>query len=614
MTRPAAGPPGPGHDPRWAEAATVAALFAIDPGGTRGVSLRALAGPVRDRWLDLLRRLMPAGAPLRRVPLHITDGNLLGGLDLAATLQAGRPVAARGVLAEAHGGAVLLAMAERLPAGTAARLAAVLDHGEVRVERDGFAARSDASLGVVALDEGIEEDERPPDALLDRLSFLLDLTGIAARDAGDLSIDAREIAAARALLPSVATPDRVLEAICATAMALGVHSARAPLLALRVARAAAALDGRATVSEEDASLAARLVLAPRATQVPASQEETEEAPPEEPDQPDQQASAEDQTSPDPPPEQPEQDTAADKPLEDVVLAAAKAAIPEGLLAKLMEGLGNRTWAAAQGRAGAMQTGGTRGRPAGVRRGEPKAGARLNVIETLRAAAPWQPLRRQARLTGSAPDARVEVRKDDMRVNRIKRRSQTATIFLVDASGSSAFQRLAEAKGAVELLLADCYVRRDQVALIAFRRQEAELLLPPTRSLVRTKRCLAELPGGGGTPLAAGLDAAAALAGSLARKGVTPTVVILTDGRANVSRDGTKGRGGKAEADATDAAKTLRAQGTRALLVDTSAQPSEAARRIAGEMGALYIPLPYADAARLSTVVRAATARPEGVTR
>ena len=104
---------------------------------------------------------------------------------------------------------------------------------------------------------------------------------------------------------------------------------------------------------------------------------------------------------------------------------------------------------------------------------------------------------------------------------------------MDASGSSALHRLAEAKGAIELLLASCYVRRDRVALVAFRGQSAELLLPPTRSLVRAKRSLASLPGGGGTPLAAGIDVSLLLADAVQRRGGTPTIVLLTDGRANV---------------------------------------------------------------------------------
>jgi magnesium chelatase subunit D len=249
----------------------------------------------------------------------------------------------------------------------------------------------------------------------------------------------------------------------------------------------------------------------------------------------------------------------------------------------------------------MQRSALRGRPAGVRRGEPRGSARLNVVETLRAAAPWQRLRRGGR---PAP-ARVEVRRDDFRVSRLKHRAQTTTLFVVDASGSAALHRLAEAKGAVELLLADCYVRRDRVALLAFRGRGAELLLPPTRSLVRAKRSLAGLPGGGGTPLAAGIEAAAALADGVRRRGETPIVIVLTDGRANVARDGTHGRA-RAEEDAIAAARAVCAAGVTTLLVDTSPQPQPLARRLATEMGASYLPLPHADAAALSRAVRAAS--------
>src|SRR6202012_5594833 len=135
----------------------------------------------------------------------------------------------------------------------------------------------------------------------------------------------------------------------------------------------------------------------------------------------------------------------------------------------------------------------------------------NVLETLRAAAPWQKLRRRTGGEIFSKDACLLIRKDDFRITRFKENSATATIFVVDASGSSALQRLAEVKGAVELLLVDCYVRRDEGALIAFRGQAAELVLPPTRSLARAKRSLAALPGGGGAPLSAAIIAATTLA-------------------------------------------------------------------------------------------------------
>jgi magnesium chelatase subunit D len=174
--------------------------------------------------------------------------------------------------------------------------------------------------------------------------------------------------------------------------------------------------------------------------------------------------------------------------------------------------------------------------------------------------------------------------------------------VLDASGSSALHRLAEVKGAVELLLAECYVRRDQVAVVAFRGRGAELLLPPTRSLVRAKRSLAGLPGGGGTPLASGLDAARELAEQLRRRGLAPALVVLTDGQANVARDGTGGRQ-RAGEEALLAARALQAGGFRVLLIDTAPRPQPQARALADAMRARYLPLPHADARALAGAVQ-----------
>jgi magnesium chelatase subunit D len=200
--------------------------------------------------------------------------------------------------------------------------------------------------------------------------------------------------------------------------------------------------------------------------------------------------------------------------------------------------------------------------------------------------------------------RIEVRRDDFHIMRFKQQRSTTTVFVVDASGSSALHRLAEAKGAVELLLADCYVRRDRVAVISFRGSGAEVLLPPTRSLARAKRSLAGLPGGGGTPLASALETAHKLAGQIARSGDTPVVVLLTDGRANIARDGSPGRG-KAGEDALAAARALALDQFSCLLIDTSAQPQSTAQVLAQTMRAHYLPLPYADAQGMSKAVRLA---------
>ncbi|MBC7608667.1 MAG: magnesium chelatase subunit D [Polaromonas sp.] len=622
-----------------ADAATVAALLAVDSSGLGGVALRSSASIAREEWLGLLKQLLPANTPFRRVPLNINDTALLGGLDLGATLHAGRPVVQQGVLAQSDGGVVLLAMAERLSLGTAARLAAVLDTHEVAIERDGLAVRRPARLGMVALDEGAGDDEKLPAALLDRLAFHVVLDErVDSREPQDhqdqITWQPGDVINARVLLPRVAASDETLQALCAAALALGVDSLRAPLLALRVARAAAALSGQTEVCEEHVALAARLVLAPRATRLlappPEETDEAEEDNSQAEDKQDEQTAAKPEAPPpdtntsdssdpadDAPSDQDQSDTEAGSSLAETVLKAAQAAIPAGLLAALKLGDAARSRAQAAGRSGAAQKSQMRGRPLGARRGEPRAGARLNVIETLRAAAPWQKLRQreaamrapQAGLVkpGLAPSGqRIYVRREDFHITRFKQVGQTTTLFVVDASGSSALNRLAEAKGAVELLLADCYVRRDRVSVLAFRGKTAELLLPPTRSLARAKRSLAGLPGGGGTPLATAIDAARELADQISRRGETPIIVLLTDGRGNIARDGAPGRA-KASEDALAAACQLRIAGITCLLMDTSPQPQPTAQLLAREMGAAYVPLPYAGAQMLSQVVRAATA-------
>ncbi len=579
---------GEALDP-WTAASLAGALTAVDPAGLGGLSLRAGAGPVRETWLAQFRSLLPAECPVRRLPPYTADDRLVGGLDLAATLRAGKPVAAQGILSEAHGGIVLLPMAERLPPASAARIAMAMDTGSVSVERDGLGLVLPARFGIIALDESLEDEDAPPPALTERLAFRIDLRATGIRDMGDALYTADEIGKARALRADVTISDAVREALCSTALALGIGSLRAPLLAQRAACAAAALDGVEQATDDHAALAARLVLAHRATVLPALEDDTEEEPPEPPDDPP------DDPSQDDPGE--EQDL-SDKPLEDKVLEAAQAFIPEGLLDRLKLAAGPRN-SSAGGGAGQLQASKLRGRPIGTRRGLPRSGARLDVVETLRAAAPWQALRRGQR----EQSARVEVRRDDFRVKRFKRRNETTAIFVVDASGSAAVQRLAEAKGAVEYLLADCYVRRDQVALIAFRGQEAELLLPPTRSLTRAKRSLGALPGGGGTPLATGLNAALQLADSIKRRGQTPLIIVLTDGQANIARDGTPGRAQAGE-DALAAARAVLAEGLTGLVIDTSPRPRPQAAEIAAAMGARYLPLPPGQPSGVSEAVQA----------
>ena len=156
-----------GQPHRWPDAIQALALLAIDPQGLGGVNLKSQCGPVRDRWLDLLCDRLPTQT-LRRVPTGVTAQRVVGGLDLAATLASARPIAERGLLSQADGGILVLAMAERTSVETASLLAGALDTGAVIVERDGIAATNAARFGIVALDEGLSSDEGVPAKLLDR--------------------------------------------------------------------------------------------------------------------------------------------------------------------------------------------------------------------------------------------------------------------------------------------------------------------------------------------------------------------------------------------------------------------------------------------------------------
>jgi magnesium chelatase subunit D len=552
-------------------AATVA-LLAIDPG--LGCRLRGGPSPVREGFLAALREGLPEGAPWQKLPAGVTDDRLLGGLDLAATLAAGKPVAERGLLARADGGMVIVAMAERLELGIAARLSNVVDTGHVTAEREGFSYREATKIGLVALDEGI--DETPPASLLDRLAMSIETDGLAGQIEPP---DILAVGEARELLSSVRVTEAQIGALVVAAAQLGVAAMRAPMLALRAARAAAALAGRTELNDDDLRLAARLVLGPRATQIPAPPDEEEPPPP--PDQQDEQ-------------DQPDKKQ-EDGQLADTIVEAAKATMPADLLSALMQGGAMRSRDG--GSAGAKRKAPNRGRPIGARIGLPRGGARQHQLSTLRAAAPWHKLRQ-----GEA--GHVQVRKDDFRIRRFQQNTRTTTIFVVDASGSTALNRLAEAKGAVELLLAECYVRRDRVALLSVRGQGAELLLPPTSSLARAKRSLAGLPGGGGTPLASGFTAALGLATCIQREGQTPLAVFLTDGRANIALDGRHGRPA-AEADALQAAGAWRQSGYAGLIVDTAPRPHPFARKLAEAAAARYLPLPQADAGTLRAAVKLA---------
>ncbi len=565
---------------QWARADLAAALLALMPQRLRGMVVEGAAPEIAGLIQERLASRMDGSPAVHRMPVSITDDRLMGGLDLAATLAMGRPVAETGLLARADGSILVVAMAERLPGQSAAQLARVIDTGEVSTERDGLSVRMASSFVTLAISDPDEPGEILPAGLGDRLAFGLALHDVSPARPRAGTLRREQIAAAREGIADIAVPDDVIEAIIGSALQLGIVSMRAPGFCLAAARGIAALAGRKAVTEADAALAAELVYASRARFFPPPEEQ---APPPPENEADNGTEGNPQSQPD--------------AMTEVLVEAVRVRMVLDIAARDRARRQAPRQEVAAGKSGDTVDSRMRGSRIGARPGDPRRDGRLDILATLRAAAPWQRLR-----TPAPGGLAIAVRSGDFRVKRYRHRSEAVVIFVVDASGSAAMNRLAEAKGAIELLLSGCYARRESVALIAFRKETADLLLPPTRSLTRVKRSLSRLPGGGGTPLAAGIAAAAQLARLQRQRRRSPHIVFLSDGQGNIALDGSPGRERSAE-DARDMARRLKALAEPVLFFDISKRPSLEAQKISAEMGALYKPLPVADARRVSDTVR-----------
>lgn len=572
-------------------------LLAVEP-RLRGVAFAGPAGSGKSALLHGLAALLP-GLPFEMLPLGSDEEALLGGLDLEATLARGARVVRHGLLARADGGLLAAEDCNLLPEGTVNLLLGALDAGEVRIEREGLSLRSPCRLRLVAT---FDPAEGPPRAhLLDRIGLIVPLPRLAPAGARneivrrhlspaadlweeDLAVLREVVAVARTSLGDIRLSETQARELAAAAVALGVQGHRADLFAQLTARASAALALRDAVQREDLELAVRLVLVPRATQQPT-------APPTDPpatETPPQSSQDTPDTPPDPPTEPPAD---GDVELTEVVLAALAIDLPDVLATLPFR-------SARGGRSGSRgSTDGTRGRHVTSVPGTPREG-RLDVIATLRAAARWQRLRpRGAR--------RVAIRAEDLRIKRFRDKAGALFLFAVDASGSMALNRMRQAKGAVHALLEKAYVNRDRVALMSFRGQRAELLLPPTGSVELLRRAVDQIPTGGGTPLAATLVAALEVAQQARRRGLHNVVlVLLTDARANV---GLKADRAGVEDELRQLALLTAASGLRALVIDTqrSYLSQGSAQKLAAWLSGQYLYLPGASGATIAAAAQSA---------
>lgn len=501
------------------------------------------------------------GADALQVPLDVLEDRLLGAVDVEKSVRTGETVFEPGLLARAHRGVLYVDDINLLDESTSNLLLEALSTGWVTVEREGLSVRHPCKPLLIATFNPEEAELR--EHLMDRIGVCLsaDAEPLSqedrleavnralefSRSPAEMSAEYEEtqeamktsILFAREYLKGLKVSRQQMKYLCEEAVRAGVQGHRGEIFAVEVARANAALNGEEKVSSEDLQMGVRLAIAPRGTQIQAPPEDDMMQAPPPPPPPQNQEQDEDEEQDQEPekeeePEQDEQEDAAPPVPEEFMFDVEGVALDPDVM--------KFTNKAKSGNSGA------RGMIFSEERGRyikpilPRGRVRkLAVDATMRTAAPYQKKRRERAQSAAAESndnsklKGVYIEQSDVRAKKMARKAGSLVIFVVDASGSMALNRMNAAKGAAIGLLSEAYQSRDKICLISFQGDFAQVLLPPTRSIAMAKNRLERMPCGGGSPLAHALNLAAQTGITAQKSGDVGEVLVvcISDGRANV---------------------------------------------------------------------------------